>query len=319
MRYEQVVLESRPCPLGCPVNDEHVLTGRDRLHGLPGEFQVVRCRSCGLMRTNPRPTQETMAFYYPEDYDPYERTRVIPSDNESELRKALRSLARRVIKLHLDDLPPLPPGRMLEIGCASGAFMHRMAQQGWEVEGIEFSAKAAEAARSLGYVVHTGALEEAHAPARPYDLIVGWMVLEHLHEPVQALRKLHSWATPGAWLAISVPDANAWEFSIFQDAWHGLHLPNHLYHPTAKTLGKLLDSGGWRIEKIFYQRYLENLVISLGNFLEDKGRFPKVANRLIGFTPDGGLFHRSLLPLTYILSALRQTGRMTVWARRKDD
>ena len=71
-----VVLEDADCPLGCPRSDETVLAGRDRLHGLPGRFQVVRCRSCGLMRTNPRPSPGTIGFYYPEDYHPYRNTRV---------------------------------------------------------------------------------------------------------------------------------------------------------------------------------------------------------------------------------------------------
>ena len=48
-------IENVSCPLGCIKGDEIVLTGRDRLHDLPGEFTVVKCRSCGLMRTNPRP------------------------------------------------------------------------------------------------------------------------------------------------------------------------------------------------------------------------------------------------------------------------
>src|SRR5438094_653484 len=72
-------LESVPCALGCPPNDEEILLGRDRLHALPGNFRIVRCRTCGLMRTNPRPTLDAMESYYPEDYGPYESTKVNPS------------------------------------------------------------------------------------------------------------------------------------------------------------------------------------------------------------------------------------------------
>jgi hypothetical protein len=59
-------LESVPCALGCPPNDEEILVARDRLHALPGNFRIVRCRTCGLMRTNPRPTLDAMESYYPE-------------------------------------------------------------------------------------------------------------------------------------------------------------------------------------------------------------------------------------------------------------
>ncbi|MFN2515432.1 MAG: class I SAM-dependent methyltransferase [Pyrinomonadaceae bacterium] len=320
MNLEGVELENRPCPMGCPKDDEFVLEGRDRLLGLPGEFQVVRCRVCGLMRTDPRPTPETMAFYYPEDYCPYHNTRVGTEPEGSVLRQRINRWAKHLIKLHIVSLPVLPPGRMLEIGCASGAFLHRMANQGWDVEGIEFSERAAEAARSLGYRVHAGTLESAPARDQSCDLIVGWMVLEHLHEPIPALRKLHSWARPGAWLAISVPNADAWEFGVFKDAWFALHLPNHLYHLTPETLANLLERGGWRIEKLFHQRDIGNLVTSLGYFLQDRKRLPRLAQRLINFpNQKKGLLYLSLLPLAYFLSAIGQTGRMTVWALRQDD
>src|SRR5207245_2207544 len=107
-------LESVSCALGCPPNDEEILLGRDRLHALPGNFRIVRCRTCGLMRTNPRPTLDAMESYYPEDYGPYESTKVNPS-------KVPPTRKKRFLKLLDTDTrktPQLPPGRMLEIGCA---------------------------------------------------------------------------------------------------------------------------------------------------------------------------------------------------------
>ena len=184
---KNVTLEDVHCPLGCSKNDEVVLTGRDRLHDLPGEFTVVKCRACGLMRTTPRPTPETIGFYYPDDYGPYLGTRVqqVKPKRSSGIKRLLKALIKLVIKFDFNTtpLPSLASGRMLEIGCASGAFLHQMAGQGWEVEGIEFSEKAAQAAAQLGYCVHAGSLETAQQPGEPFDLIVGWMVLEHLHDP----------------------------------------------------------------------------------------------------------------------------------------
>ena len=61
----EVEIEDCPCPMGCPQRDTKVLTGQDRLHNLPGQFTVVECQQCGLMRTNPRPTRRAMALYSP--------------------------------------------------------------------------------------------------------------------------------------------------------------------------------------------------------------------------------------------------------------
>ncbi|MDD5035344.1 MAG: methyltransferase domain-containing protein, partial [Methylococcaceae bacterium] len=169
-----VQLESKPCPLGCDPEDQWVLTGRDRLHGLPGSYSIVRCKHCGLMRTDPRPTPETIGYYYPDDYGPYASTRISP-DGFKAWMGTVKEFAKNLLRLHTQSLPPLPPGRMLEIGCASGAFLHQMARQGWEVEGIEFSPQAAQCARDAGFKVYSGSLESAPEPQRPYDLVVGWM------------------------------------------------------------------------------------------------------------------------------------------------
>lgn len=65
-------LEKTVCPLCNLNNTDRVFTGRDRLWKREGEFQVVQCKSCGLMYTNPRPTQETIGYFYPQDYGPYQ-------------------------------------------------------------------------------------------------------------------------------------------------------------------------------------------------------------------------------------------------------
>src|SRR6266536_1961057 len=270
--YPSVVLEECYCPLGCAPSDERILISRDRLHGLPGEFTVVRCRGCGLMRTNPRPTAETIGFYYPENYGPYVVTMVSPDKN---LRfRALKDRARELLRLNVNALPSLPVGRMLEIGCASGAFLHEMAEKGWDVQGIEFSQAAADRSRKLGYPVHEGQIETAPAPGEPFDLVVGWMVLEHLHNPVQALRKINAWTRTGGWLALSVPNIGSYQFALFGDAWFPLQLPNHLFHFTRDSLARVLKAGGWKVERILYHRDLSHLVASLGHKLQDT-QFPR--------------------------------------------
>jgi 2-polyprenyl-3-methyl-5-hydroxy-6-metoxy-1,4-benzoquinol methylase len=315
---ESVRLEDVSCPLGCSKNDEVVLTGRDLLHDLPGEFTVVKCRTCGLMRTNPRPTPDTIGFYYPDDYGPYVGTRVqhaMPK-SASWIKKLLRPIVRRVFNFNVTTLPAMAPGRMLEIGCASGAFLHQMAGQGWQVQGIEFSEKAAQAAAQLGYQVHAGPLETAPNPEEPFDLIVGWMVLEHLHDPVSGLQKLRKWAKSGAWLVLSVPNAGSLEYHLFKDKWYALQLPTHFHHFTPATLEKVLSAGGWKLEKIHHQRVLSNLIASTGYVLRDKG-YAKLGQEFIDFPERAGRWNYVLYPLAWLFSVFGQTGRMTVWARVK--
>jgi len=310
-----VALENLGCPLNCPSGDAAILTGRDLIHGLPGTFTIVRCRTCGLMRTNPRPTPSSMGFFYPDDYGPYLGTQVPTAAPRSKPFAPLRKIVRRLFEFNTTRLPKLPPGRMLEIGCASGAFMHKMAAEGWQVQGIEFSPKAAAAARALGYPVHAGSLETAPAPAEPFDLIVGWMVLEHLHDPVLALEKLKAWMKPGGWLVLSIPNAGALEAKVFRDNWYALHLPNHLYHYSKKTIRLVLDVTGWKLDKIHFQRILFDSIASFGYVLRKIG-MSRLGSRLITFPEQPGYWIYALYPLALVAAAIGQTGRMTIWARK---
>ena len=275
---------------------------------------MVRCRTCGLMRTNPRPTRETIGYYYPDDYAPYLSTLVMQGTAVE--RPQWKKILQRAFVFHTDSLPPLVPGRMLEVGCASGRYLHQMAQMGWDVEGVEPSLQAATRAAELGYRVTNGSIEAMPEPAAPYDLVVGWMVLEHLHEPVIVLRKLAQWVRPGGWLAISVPNAAAWEFQLFKDAWFALQLPTHTFHYTPFTLELILARGGWRMDRLLHQRVSANLFMSLNYLLRDRHMI--TVARLF----EQLAFHDYALYFTYpislILAFLGQTGRMTVLAQRID-
>lgn len=64
-------LDQITCPLCKDEKYEKIFTGSDRLVKREGSFTVVQCESCGLRYTNPRPTRETMGYFYPDDYAPY--------------------------------------------------------------------------------------------------------------------------------------------------------------------------------------------------------------------------------------------------------
>lgn len=61
------------CPLCRSRAGELVYATCDRQHRLPGEFMLVRCGECGLVRLSPRPTPEHLPRYYPsEEYYSYQ-------------------------------------------------------------------------------------------------------------------------------------------------------------------------------------------------------------------------------------------------------
>jgi len=302
--------------MGCIKKDEFVLTGKDRLNDLPGIFDIVRCKSCGLMRTNPRPSLDTIQFYYPENYGPYLSTIVDVNRRPVTADPFLKKIAKSVFQFNTGRIPEMRPGRMLEIGCASGNYLAYMADRGWNVTGIELSAAAARSARELGFSVYSGPVSNAPEPTTPYDLIVGWMVFEHLHHPVQSLIRLRRWLHKKGTLVLSMPNAGSAELAFFKHDWHGLHLPAHLFHYTPATIEQVLSRSGWRITAIHHQRILNNLFKSMGNRISGPTDKTLLSRWLTAFPDNGWKRHYLLYPLAYLLSLFGQTGRMTIWAKK---
>jgi SAM-dependent methyltransferase len=77
-------------------------------------------------------------------------------------------------------------GSMVEIGCGRGHLLLGARDAGWDVTGIEMTAEFADEAERSGIPIRRQAVEEATLPAA--DVIVFAGVLEHLYEPVRALR-----------------------------------------------------------------------------------------------------------------------------------
>lgn len=323
MRIEGIEVEEVGCLLCGANNWKKVFKGRDLLHDLPGEYSVVKCASCGMMQTNPRPTPESMAFYYPDNYGPYQMAG-LPSISRNPawwkkiLRKALFRGAQFDTYFHALPVKHLKIGRALEVGCAAGGYMDELRDLGWKVEGIEFSPLAAQKARDRGHKVFAGSLETAPEPDKKFDLIVGWMVVEHLHQPKQSLVRLREWVADDGWLVFSVPNCDYFGWKLFKSCEYGAHIPAHLSHFTPNTISLMLDQSGWEVREILHQRVLGSIAGSIGFLLREKfgltGSFP---DKLINYDIHYSRINGWLSPISALLGFFGQTGRMTVWAKKR--
>ena len=245
---QHVAFESVACDFCDSMGAQLVLEGRDLLHGLPGTFRLVQCENCGIMRQDPRPTKEAIEAYYPADYEPY----VLAIDDEpSWVRRLDRRYGMAKRCRAISRLKPL--GRLLDVGCATGNFLHEMTRWGsWEVVGIEPNEEAAAYARQrYGLEIYAGTLEEIDLPPSSFDVITMWNVLEHLHTPHADLVRVRRLLKDGAWLVFSIPNLDSVDAKWFGPAWLGWDLPRHLYQFPRRALVDSLARlgfavGGWR-------------------------------------------------------------------------
>lgn len=309
-----VSFESVPCGFCGGEDAALLLSGPDRLLGLPGVFRVVRCVRCGLLRQDPRPTVESIDAYYPRGYDPYSTA---IDDEPSALKRLDRRYGMWKRRRAIERI--LPEGRLLDVGCATGNFLHEMTRSGrWEVAGVEPGREAAAYARErLGLTVHLGRLAEVDLAPSSFDVVTMWNVLEHLHDPLGGLRAVQRLLVPGGLFVFSIPNLEGLEARLFGRYWLGWELPRHLYFFPRSVIGKMLAEAGlvvlrWRCLVGAYPAFLLTLRFALEGMV---GRSRAV--RLVAGGAQSMPARLLAAPAFWMLTTARQASVITGFARRK--
>ncbi len=100
----------------------------------------------------------------------------------------------------------MDPPRLLDVGCGYGGFVSLMRDRGWDAEGLDPSPVTVAAASAKGVPVRLGTLHEFSRSGAPYRAVTMFYVLEHLFDPISALRKVFGLLEPGGVLLVRVPD-----------------------------------------------------------------------------------------------------------------
>jgi 2-polyprenyl-3-methyl-5-hydroxy-6-metoxy-1,4-benzoquinol methylase len=210
----------------------------DRFFGAGGKWGVVQCANpnCRLVWMNPMPVAEDLGLAY-QEYFTHE------GGNESQVRRFCMTLygvatvipdvliglgvaKKRMGAMFLDDLPA---GKLLDVGCGDGRFLHAMALRGWQTDGVEVDGQAvAHAEKKYGLKVVRGQLAEAGFPADKFDAITLRHVIEHVPDPVGLLAECRRVLKPGGRLVLATPNLDSQGHAHFKCHWMGLDLPRHL-------------------------------------------------------------------------------------------
>lgn len=146
--------------------------------------------------------------------------------------KKNKKIIRRNFKPIIDQIRALQPnnGRHLDVGCAYGFFLELTKEAGFEVHGVEPSIHAVNFARRKfgGRIIHT-TFEKAKLPKDYFSFVSMFDVLEHIQNPVGALKKAANLLTPGGILAISTGDQTSLFARLCGSNWHFYNPPQHLF------------------------------------------------------------------------------------------
>jgi SAM-dependent methyltransferase len=216
--------EYRPCVL-CGTPGGAVVSNWDRRLK---RLRTVCCEVCGLVRTDPMPTDVELDHYYGAHYRAdYQFVSLKPPKRH--LYRSLKDAARRRDRFAQQLGPNL---RVLDFGSGSGEFLHLMTEAGHACVGIEPGRLYADFAReTYGVEVHAKPYGEVNLARGGFDLITANHVIEHLRDPSAALEAIAGWLKDDGVAFIAVPDITASTRPTFER----LHFA-HVFNFTPSTL-----------------------------------------------------------------------------------
>lgn len=167
----------------------------------------------------------------------------------------------------------LPPGSLLDLGCADGILTALLADRRTRVVGVDGSATRLERARTAtarfpGVELRRALFDEFRPEAdETFDAVVLSCVLEHLPEPAGLLRRASTWLSPGGRIAVIVPNALSLHrragvaMGLLPDIWSFSEEDDHLEHQRLYDLPGLrseveaagltvVESGGYLIKPL---------------------------------------------------------------------
>jgi len=282
-----------PCEVCGSDQNQFLFEGWDRVFGIPGLFNVVRCRECSLIFINPQPDPEILSAFYPVEYyesDPshyrqysWLRRRVLANFfdyGSSSGRLPGLCLLEKIALLpflarYRHSIRFVSGGRILDIGCGNGTELYKLKAMGWETYGVELDPGASDRARSKGISIFTGDLFGANYPDQFFHAVRMSFVLEHLPNARETLQEIRRILVHGGRLYISVQNARSLHYGLFGQRWFSLDVPRHLLTFTPKTIGRLLSSVGLKLNTVFFDSGTRSFLASLQYVVNDRyGRGP---------------------------------------------
>ena len=205
------------------------------------------------------------------------RPGVMRPDFPAEQDRLIRKSDERLIELER----LRRPGRLLEIGCATGFLLEAARRRGWKVTGTDISAFAAKyAEKEFGVEVRVGTIPGLDMPKGSFDAVMALEYIEHVPDPVETLRAVRQWIREDGVLMMSTPNAGSWTARRHPDRFDGYLERRHLVYFTRSTMKLLLERSGFSLLDIRTDNALVTTDTLSAVGIRSPDRWRTLANRL---------------------------------------
>jgi 2-polyprenyl-3-methyl-5-hydroxy-6-metoxy-1,4-benzoquinol methylase len=237
---------------------------------------IIKCSSCGLMRQGWVSESIKHSRIFVDYAGGEERFKKQKAEKEAAQQGDFLKIAD-ALQTFLPD-----KGKILEIGCAMGTTLNGFKQRGWQAVGVEPEAWCAEIARKrYGLEVISSPFQEAGLPKESFDAVLLLHVIEHVCDPLQALRDIRDLVRPGGYLVLETPRYDTLTFRLLRGRERSV-IADHLHYFTRKSMLEMCRDAGFsadRVDAVGRTVTLDRLSFYLAK-LSRSYRAARVINRL---------------------------------------
>ncbi|MBI5003354.1 class I SAM-dependent methyltransferase [Candidatus Woesearchaeota archaeon] len=244
-----IIYEKIDTPLEIPLTDKF-----SAAKGILSTDQIVKCRNCGLVYTNPRIKSTIIIDSCSQGDD-----EVYVSQEEGRkktFQEGIDWIKKVTQKKESDKETSNEKKKILDVGCAAGFFLAVAKESDFDPYGSELNAWLAEYGRKKFNLenVKAGTLEDAKWKDNFFDHVTMWDVLEHVPDPMKTLKEINRITKNNGYIIISYPDYSSIFAKLFGRRWWFL-LSHHIYYFTPKTMDMMLEKAGFEIvtDKMHWQ------------------------------------------------------------------
>lgn len=259
----------------CPVCQSE-LKPHLSVHDLFGEqeqFEVLHCKNCNTLETNPQPDQsEIVKYYQSNSYVSHGDTKGSLFDKVYKTIQGINQSSKlRIIKKYSFGKT------ILDYGAGNGAFLNYMKSKAFNCTAVEPDAKA----RALidSDIPNFANIEQVK---QSFDIISCIHVLEHVHDITDLLNQFKAMLTRNGIIVLALPNHQSYDAHHYQEYWAGYDVPRHLHHFSQKSISTLTQKVGLNLVGICPLKF-DSYYVSLLSEQYKKSNFAPIRGAYRGF------------------------------------
>lgn len=223
-------------------------------------FDILKCNKCQLHRRNLKLSVKKRQQLYSKAY--------FTKDQKEYFAPCLKDIKKEDYRIkdfsnrltQLNKLIKTKNKTLLDIGCATGAFVKLALVDGWQAQGIDISKYAVKLAQKQKLEIKRASIESFIKPKKKFTAITAWEVVPNFENPNLGIKKIKSMLKPNGVLAIQLTVVDSLLFDLSRFLYlvtfgqlkffiENGYPVNHTCHFSRKTLTKFLKLHGFKIIK----------------------------------------------------------------------